>query len=110
MKSLENGKGPPPIPLLRKGLLAMGYLHHLTSCPNSKFLTGRVQRTPEIAAVVFWGCFFFFSFFRATPAIHGSSQVRGQIGASAASLSNTTRSLTHYVRPGIEPTSYPHSR
>ena len=67
---------------------------------------------------------FFNNFFRATHVAHGSSQARGQIGAAAASLlcshSNTVskpwlwptpqftgnaRSLTHWTRSGMEPTS-----
>ena len=66
--------------------------------------------------------FFFFGFcpFRATPAVHGGSQARGLIRATAAGLcwshrnarselhlpstpKLTARSLTHSVRPGIEP-------
>ena len=62
------------------------------------------------------------AFLRAAPTTYGSSQARGQIGAVNASLhhshSNTgskmclrptpqlnAGSLTHRVRPGIEPTS-----
>ena len=56
-----------------------------------------------------FGFFFFFSLlFRATPATNVSSQARGQIGATAASLYHShsnTGSLTHWARPGIEPTS-----
>ena len=43
---------------------------------------------------------------RATPAAYGSSQARGQIGAVAACLHHNCSnagSLTHWVRPGIEP-------
>ena len=62
--------------------------------------------------------------FRATPAAYGSSQARGTIGASAAGLPHShsnartelrpwptpqltanVGSLTHWVRPGVEPTS-----
>ena len=71
--------------------------------------------------------FFFFLYFaisRATPAAYGGSQARGLIGAVATgpchshgnmgiqAVSTTyttahgnTRSLTHWVRPGIEPTT-----
>ena len=49
---------------------------------------------------------FFFLLFRATPAAHGSSQARGQIGATAAGLCHSnTRYLIHWARPGIEPTT-----
>ena len=60
--------------------------------------------------------------FRATSVAYGSSQARGQIGATAASLHpqpqqrqiwatsatyttahSNAKSLTHWVRPGIEP-------
>ena len=62
--------------------------------------------------------------FRATPAAYGSSQTRGPIGVTAASLHHShghlriqatssiyttahikARSLTHWVRPGIKPAS-----
>ena len=59
-----------------------------------------------------WNAHFFFFFlfflFRAAPAAYGSSHVRGQIRAEAAGLHHSqsnTRSLTHWARPGIEPTS-----
>ena len=48
---------------------------------------------------------FFFLLFRAA---YGSSQARGRVGAVAASLSQShsnARSLTHWARPGIEPTT-----
>ena len=47
-------------------------------------------------------------FFRAVPASYGSSQARGGIGATAASLHHShssTGSLTHWVRSGIKPLS-----
>ena len=50
----------------------------------------------------------FFFLFRAAPAAYGSSGARGRIGAVAAGLHHShsnARSLTHWVRPGIEPTS-----
>ena len=65
----------------------------------------------------------FFFFFRAAPMAHGSSQARGWIGATAASLYQSQQcwiqavsvtyttahanawSLTHWTRPGIEPLS-----
>ena len=60
-------------------------------------------------------CFFFFFFwlfffwlFRATPVACGSSQARGQIKAAAAGLHHSHSKagfLTHWVGPGIEPTS-----
>ena len=53
---------------------------------------------------------FFFFFFMAAPAACASSQARGWIGAVAAGLClchshRKARSLTHWVRPGIKPTS-----
>ena len=51
---------------------------------------------------------FFFLLFRATPTAYGSSQARGRIGAVAAGLCHShsnTGSLTHWARPGIEPSS-----
>ena len=53
--------------------------------------------------------FFFFSSFCSLgphPAASGSSPARGRIGATAAGLHHShsnTGSLTHWVRPGIEP-------
>ena len=69
--------------------------------------------------------FFFLLLFRAMPVAYGGSQARGWIGAVAASLyipqpqqcriqamfatyttvHGNTRSLTHWVRPGMEPVS-----
>ena len=44
-------------------------------------------------------------FFRATPVAYGSSQARGWNGAAAYSLYHSNLgSLTHWTRPGIEPT------
>ena len=73
--------------------------------------------------------FFFFAFFRATPMAYGASQARGRIGAAAPGLCHqsqqhglwavsatyttaqgSTRSLTHWVSPGTEPTSMDTSR
>ena len=51
---------------------------------------------------------YLFLLFRAIPVTYGSSQSRGQIRATAASLRHSCSnvgSLTHWVRPGIEPTS-----
>ena len=52
-----------------------------------------------------WNAFYFL---RAAPEAYGSSQARGQIGARAVDLHHShsnTGSLTHWVRPGIEPVS-----
>ena len=64
--------------------------------------------------------FFFFFFFRATPAAYENSQTRYRIGAIVTALHHShsnarsathttahcnTRSLSHWVRPGIEPVS-----
>ena len=73
---------------------------------------------------LFFVCLFGFCLFRAAPSAHGGSQARGQIGATAAglhpqpqqhqiwaaSVTYTTahgnvRSLIHWARPGIEPTT-----
>ena len=46
--------------------------------------------------------------FRATPTGYGGSQAGGQIGAVATGLLHShsnARSLTHRMRPGIEPAS-----
>ena len=55
----------------------------------------------------FFFFFFFFLLFRVAPKAHGGSQARGWIGATASlyhSHSNTG-SLTHWARPGMEPTT-----
>ena len=63
--------------------------------------------------------FFFFGFFRAPPSAWGGSQARDLIGVTAAGHSHSiwamsatdttahsnTRSLTHWVRTGIKPTT-----
>ena len=51
---------------------------------------------------------YFFFLFTAAPMAYGSSQARGRIGASAADLCSrfiNARSLTHWARPGIKPSS-----
>ena len=71
----------------------------------------------------FFFFFFFFWLFRVKPVTYGSSQARGQISAVADCLLHScnnagsepclqptlqlmaTRSLTHWARPGIKPTS-----
>ena len=80
---------------------------------------------PPIPYIVFrfFVSFFVFCLFRAAPKAYGSSQARGRIGATAAGLHHSSRqrqiraasaihttahgntgSLSHWVRPGIEPT------
>ena len=52
--------------------------------------------------------FLFFFLLSRAPAAYGSSQARGWIGAAASGLHHShcnTGSLTHWVRPGIEPAS-----
>ena len=53
-------------------------------------------------------CCFFVYFFRVTPLTYGTSQARGRIGAAVTGLHHShsnVGSLTHWARPGIEPTS-----
>ena len=50
--------------------------------------------------------FFVFCLFRAEPTAYGGSQARGLIGAVATDLHHShsnAKSLTHWLRPGIEP-------
>ena len=52
--------------------------------------------------------FLFFCLFRVTPTAYGGSQANGRIWAIAVALRHNhsnTRSLTHWVRPGIKPAS-----
>ena len=52
--------------------------------------------------------FFLLFFFSSAPVAYGDSQARGWIGAAAAGLHHShsnAGSLTHWARPGIEPTS-----
>ena len=86
--------------------------------PSSLLLMGILDRI--------WGSldFLFVYLFRATPAAFGDSQARGSVGALAPGLCQShsnlgiqamsasyttaygsTGSLTHWPRPGIEPTS-----
>ena len=92
------------------------------------FLTGYLLGASHIPFPVTPSIFFFF--FRASPAAYGSSQSRGWIGAAVASLCHchqpmlqpkqcqiqamsetcttadgNSGSLTHQVRPGMEPAS-----
>ena len=51
---------------------------------------------------------YFFLLFRAAPVTHGSSQARGLIKATAASLLHShsnISSLTYWARPGFKPTT-----
>ena len=88
-------------------------------CPQWKektgiyFLAGNLaslRTTMEILEVGTKWFNFVFSFFlfRATPAAYGSSQARVWIGATTTTCTtacSNTGSLTHWARPGIEPTS-----
>ena len=73
-----------------------------------------------LKTIFFFFFFFFFLLFRAAPAAYGHSQARGQIRAIVAGLHHSqsnarsatytttqgnTRSLTHWARTGMEPTS-----
>ena len=58
--------------------------------------------------LVFFFFFLFFFLFRAKLKAYGSFQPRGWIGAVAAGLPHShsnAGSLTHWVKPGLEPTS-----
>ena len=85
--------------------------------PGQHLIRTEVKVTNKQASSTVTFCLFF----RATPVAHGSSQASGWSGAAAASLHHrqpceiwamsvtyttahsTTRSLTHWVRPGIKP-------
>ena len=63
---------------------------------------------PSLFFFLIFSFVFCFLFFRAAGAANGSSQARGRIRATAASLypsHSNAGSLTHWVRPGIEHTS-----
>ena len=54
----------------------------------------------------FFFFFFFFCLFRAMSVAYGGSQARGRIGAKSAIYTTghvNARSLTHWVKPGMEP-------
>ena len=56
---------------------------------------------------LYWFFLLFCFVFRAAPTAYGSSQAKDQIGAIAAGLFHShsnVRPLTHWARPGIEPT------
>ena len=49
-------------------------------------IRGAAHSRETVISICVFFFFFFFWLFRATPAVYGTSQARGQIGASAASL------------------------
>ena len=62
---------------------------------------------PDLDFIDFFFCVLFCFVFRAAPKAYGSSQAKDQIGAIAAGLFHShsnVRPLTHWARPGIEPT------
>ena len=62
----------------------------------------------SFASRYFYSFIFLSPFFMVAPAAYGSSRARGQTRAAAeasATDCSNTRSLTHWVRPGIEPAS-----
>ena len=68
--------------------------------------TSFVGFTPKYFILLFY--LFIFCLLRAAPTACGSSQAWAWIGAAAAGLHHghsNTRPLTHWMRPGIEPTS-----
>ena len=61
----------------------------------------------QVSLFIYLFLFIYFWLFRATPSAYGISKARGQIGATAAGLHHShssSRSLTHWARPGIKPT------
>ena len=99
-----------------------------TSCHLSRPSCDGLKSLQDVPKSTLWPgrkfyLFIYFCLFRATPAAYGVSQTRGQIEAIASALhqshSNTrsshvwiyttvhgnARSLTHSVRPGVEPVS-----
>ena len=76
-------------------------------CHSGHTYTINRYYTKEFQLLNFVFVFDFF-LFRAAPEEYGSSQVRGWIGVAAAGLHHShshAKSLTHWVRPGIEPAS-----
>ena len=84
---------------------------------NTRSLTYWATRELPIKLYFLFGVFLLF---RAAPVAYGSSQAKGWMGATAAGLHHShsnigyatytiahgnTRSLTHWARPGIEPSS-----
>ena len=99
----------------------MGWPLSITKAPRYWGLSFIRTLIPSRGSKWFFLSFFFF---RAAPAAHGGSQARGRIGAAAASLHHShshtgsqlrlppfgtahgnAGSLTHWVRPGMEPAS-----
>ena len=71
-------------------------------------LKGRGGKRQGVGHLFCFFPFFVFCLFRATPTAYGGSQARGLIGAVATGLHHShsnAGSLTHWARPGIEPTS-----
>ena len=68
----------------------------------------KLRETQERSGRFVTSLFFFFVSSRATPSTYGGSQARGLIGATSATYTtahNNAGSLTHWVRPGIEPST-----
>ena len=92
------------LPLVWEPPYAMGAAHKglVTAC-ITKWDHGRMTTWYNLIPSFL---IFFYCYFRATSAACEGSQDRGQIGAVAAGLCHShsnARSLTHWVRPGIEP-------
>ena len=93
------------LPFTTQTLSFFGFMEmQLLPSPNPK-LQGH-QRSISQNPITTGSPFYFILLFRAVPAVYGGSQAKGRIRATAASLlrsHSNTGSLTHWVRPGIEP-------
>ena len=95
------------IPFFRKQILAVfGLWLHCYFWKNEEIHCILPTLTSFASVFFFFVLFgFLFVFFRVAPAAYGGSQVRSWIKAVAAGLYHShsnARSLTHWVRPGME--------
>ena len=110
---------PEPVDLMTESLYLLTTFTQFPHPPQSLPLENHIAPSLSHDHLVYY-----FYCFRATPAAYGSSQAKCQIGATAASLHHShsssgsklclwptttthsnARSLTHWVRSGIEPAS-----
>ena len=107
---LPAGSCPRPHDGLAGGSPCPGAAPRLPLAPGAlRWRHQYIQPTPTCQVFRFSGFRgFFFLLFRATPAAYGGFQAWGRIRATAAGLHHShgnAGSLTHRVRPGVEPAS-----
>ena len=116
-KAFQPDRGNGKDPVMELGILGLGseYVTHIAGRVRDQMrlyghnvhsLVGHVEFSLYLLCLYLLWVIFFFFLFMATLTACGSSQGRGQIRAAAAGLHRShsnTRSLTHWLRPGIKP-------